>query len=96
MGLLYADQLGEWWAADIDDTCFFCGEAIMPALGHLPAVYWQGASAPIALHGGCARKLGAHLIADAREAELASAVQPWPRRTARVLREALTAAEMRP
>lgn len=52
--------------------CFYCGEPLWDdsakAMDH--AVYWSGCTIErwLGLHPGCATVLGAHLIADARDA----------------------------
>ncbi len=42
------------------EECFFCGEAIAGAF-----VFWMGATGGIALHEGCANRLGWDFIKDA-------------------------------
>ena len=67
--------------------CTNCGEPIT-----LPAVHWECAR-PLLLHTACARSIGVHLIADSREAELASGVPHWTRRAVRATRGALLVQE---
>jgi hypothetical protein len=88
MGAFLRDDLEQDWFP-LERTCLYCFEPVEP-----PAVYWH-AAIPVLLHGPCARSFGAHLIADSREAELASGIRPWPRRAARVLRDALMMQEAR-
>jgi hypothetical protein len=68
-------------------ACHYCGE---PAPVQDVAVFWQCIGAELLLHTACARDLGAHLIADSREAQLASgAPHSWHRRAARAALEPL-------
>lgn len=90
MGLLYAKHRGEHWAPE-SGACLYCGGDAYQAL---PAVYWYGDGQAIILHGDCARKLGVHLIADSREAEL-SRGQPWRSRAIQIVRSILTKEESR-
>jgi hypothetical protein len=70
--------------------CWHCGEI----LGASTAVVWIGSDGvAIQLHPACSEALGTHLIADRREAQLASGEHPWTRRAARVAGAALRAAE---
>ena len=85
--LLPADRAA-WWAP-ATAWCFLCLEDVPTTV---PAVMWSG-TRRILLHVPCARKLGAHLIGDAREAELASGVRPWATRAARVAGSALRVLE---
>jgi hypothetical protein len=58
-------------------------------------VEWAGADGEhIVLHRACAAELGAHLIGDAREAELAAGVEAhWHQRAARAALEPVYRAE---
>jgi hypothetical protein len=85
------EHLELFWAPDPEQrTYFHCHEPVEP-----PAVWWQGATSGILLHAVCAEQLGCHLIADSREAMLASGQQPWTRRAGLLLRDALQAQEGR-
>ena len=78
MGVLYPEDRAEWWAPKTR-TCLFCGESVAKV-----AVFWCGADdTSIVLHGDCAADLGAALIADSREAALASGKPPWNSRATR-------------
>jgi hypothetical protein len=71
--------------------CWLCGKP----LGPVAAVVWCGADGvTIQLHPSCSGALGSHLIADSREAQLASGGGVWTRRAARVAGAALRAAEL--
>jgi hypothetical protein len=91
MSVLY--QLGAedtWW---VDATrpwmCEECAEVIQ-----LPAVYWHGRRT-LFWHPACAARIGAHLIADAREATLAADPGPhWRRRLLGAVRHRLLAEEL--
>jgi hypothetical protein len=74
------------------DVCWYCGQPLGPE----PVVLWRGTDGLLTLHGHCARALGAHLVADSREAELASGRPPWTRRVARAAGAALRAHEVLP
>ena len=91
MSTLLPCERGAWYAPK-SDACLYCHEAI-PA--DQVAVHWSGAE-DIILHPDCAARLGCHLIADSREAQLASGEQPWARRAAFALRSALQRQEVRP
>ena len=68
-------------------VCHYCGA---PAPAADVAVYWQCSGTTLLLHTGCARDLGVHLIADSREAQLASgAPRHWHERAARAALEPL-------
>jgi hypothetical protein len=72
-------------------ACHYCGE---PAPVQDVAVYWQCTGTELLLHTACARDLGAHLIADSREAQLASgAPHSWHQRAARCALEPLYRSE---
>jgi hypothetical protein len=58
--------------ADFPDRCFICGKDVNRSF---PVVGWSGYDDLILLHPECAERLGAHLIADAREAELAAGIE---------------------
>ena len=88
MSALLPDDRGQWWAP-ASLWCFYCLEHVPPSE---PSVMWAGTKT-ILLHLDCARKLGAHLIGDAREAEFASGAQPWARRAARAAGSALRVLE---
>src|SRR5687767_13366054 len=62
--------------------CWHCGELVT---AEYPVVEWAGADGEhIVLHRACAAELGAHLIGDAREAELAAGAESrWHQRAAR-------------
>lgn len=83
--ILLAEDVGEWWAPATTE-CFLCGTRVDP-----PGVYWVAGS-NLLLHPDCATCLGQHLIADAREAQLASGRPPW---ASRVTRAALAAIEVK-
>ncbi len=85
--VLPADAGAFWWPAE--RTCHYCHGPVEP-----PAVSWQLAD-PVLLHRECATRLGCHLIADSREAELAAGDGPWRRRAARAAGAALAAREAR-
>jgi hypothetical protein len=93
MSVLLPEERGRQPWASSDLTCFRCDE---PVELDGVAVVWMGTDV-ISLHPACARQLGAHLIADSREAELAGSTGQghWQRRGARALRSALMTAEMR-
>ena len=88
MNVALPDDRASWWCPV--GPCFTCG-ADVPSDG--PAVIWAGLHGELILHRECAVKLGAHLIGDAREAELASGAQPWARRVARAAGSALRVLE---
>lgn len=85
MSIVIPADRGDWWCPD--EPCLYCSEAV-PA--DQPAVMWAG-SRSVIFHVECARKLGVHLISDAREADLAAA--PGSHRALRALRASLTAQE---
>jgi hypothetical protein len=88
MSVVLPAERGAWWA--VAGPCRYCGEPI----GDEPAVMWStDGDGGVILHGGCARALGTHLIADSRECELAAGRHPWTRRAARALRSALLTGE---
>jgi len=77
------------WGGD-GYPCWLCGEV----LGTSTAVVWVGADGvAIQFHPACSVHLGAALIADSREAQLASGGGVWTRRAARAAGAALRAAE---
>jgi hypothetical protein len=89
MSVLYRADPGEWWAR-CDPRCFYCLEE---APGHSIAVMGAGLH-EVALHIGCAERLGLQLIQDAREAKLVGGGEPhWMRRTARALGSAVLLGE---
>ena len=77
MGVLLPEDRGQPWAPSVQ-PCFYCGEDV-PGI----AVYWVG-DAQVILHPECAARFGAHLLGDAREAELAVGRHPWGHRAERV------------
>lgn len=89
MSVLYPEQVDEWWInAPTPWRCIECGRPIAP-----PLVYWQGAET-LMLHVECAAMLGPHLIADAREAQLAMDPEPvWRRRAVTAVRHRLETEE---
>ena len=88
MSVIYPHQRGEWWAPQAPD-CYLCGDTVPGE----PAVMWAGIGERLLLHRSCAGELGMHLIADAREADLAT--RPgWARRAARAAGWAMRAQEM--
>lgn len=68
MSVLYAADVGEVFNFETSWACDACGDFV--DLVAQPGVFWQG-ERPLLFHTLCASRLGAHLIADAREAELA-------------------------
>lgn len=64
----------KWWAAK--GRCFYCGQEIPQ---DKTMVMWDGSTAVIALHWACASKLGAHLIGDARQAQISNGETVWQR-----------------
>ena len=59
----------------------------------VPFVYWHGAQ-PLLFHGECAEILGAALLKDSRECELAADPRPhWRRRAVATVRHRLRAEE---
>jgi hypothetical protein len=78
------------WLDRLDSfECFFCGVQVT-----LPCVVWHG-NFLVVFHPACARSLGAHLIADSREAELAGDPQPhWRRRAIGTMRYRLIKEEV--
>jgi hypothetical protein len=75
----------DWFVTD--EACFFCASP----LGSERLVHWEGASG-ITLHPACAAKLGRHLIADAREAEMSSGAGKWRQRVERTFLASLASA----
>ena len=92
MSVIHPDEWLAGWAPQ-DDTCFLCHEPVC-LFSNSVGVMWMGTT-EIVLHPGCAAKLGAELLKDSREAELAGGEQPWRRRAARVFRSALRIEEAR-
>jgi hypothetical protein len=90
MSALHPADRSQWWAPS-ETTCLYCLELVPP---DGVAVNWCGAQ-HIILHPDCAARLGCHLIADSREAQLASGWKPWTKRAAVALRSALQAEEVR-
>lgn len=90
MTVLYpADSAAYWLGAPTPWRCVECGEPVAP-----PCVHWQGVRT-LLLHAECAASLGPHLIADARECELAGDPGPhWRRRAVATVRHRLQAAEV--
>jgi hypothetical protein len=80
-----------WWAPQTD-VCVYCRDSVPP---NVVAVMWAGAE-HLLLHRECVAELGSHLIADAREAALASGEGNWTRRAARAAGWAMRAQEMVP
>src|ERR1051326_2271129 len=66
MSVLYQHDLDQRRDLPPDVRCALCGDPIAP-----PVVCWSGLDL-LVWHPRCAAKLGAHLIADAREADLAA------------------------
>lgn len=60
-----------------------CWECDTYAQAGEPLVIRVTSPGVIVLHADCARRLGTHLIADSREAELASGESPWRQRATR-------------
>jgi hypothetical protein len=72
-------------------ACDLCGDFV--DVVEYPAVMWQG-DRVLLFHTGCASRLGVHLIADAREAELASSHEGrWRNRLIAAVRHRLVAEE---
>jgi hypothetical protein len=90
MSIILPDKVAAHWVPR-DRTCFYCGEVV--AADTLGVIWVDNGS--LLLHPSCARRFGCHLIADSREAELASGRQPWTRRCARALGAAVVAEEVR-
>jgi hypothetical protein len=87
--VLWAERCEPW--APQTDSCYYCGDLV----GEVPSVMWAG-PCDILLHAKCAERWGTHLIADSREAAMATGEAPhWTRRAARALRSALVAQEAR-
>lgn len=76
---------GEWWSPD--EPCLLCSQ---PVPTDQPAVMWAG-HRNVIFHVECARKMGVHLISDAREAEMATG--SGSHRALRALRASLSAQE---
>jgi len=77
MIIVLPDQRSEWWAPT-GSRCFSCRE---PAESGF-FVCWIGVDGDtMLLHPRCAARLGTHLIADSREADLAGGRHPWDRRS---------------
>lgn len=89
MGVIYPDDRAEFWAP-ATDGCYYCGKAVPH---DTVGVFWIGAGESIILHPTCAATWGAELIADGREALLASGIAPWDRRAIFVLRHLLRSQE---
>lgn len=89
MSVLYSANGGATWLDwEGDWTCSECGSEVRP-----PAVYWHGEKL-LLFHPECAGRLGQHLIADAREAQLAGDPAPhWRRRAAATLKHRLSIEE---
>lgn len=79
--IVMPSEQGSWW--DAAGACFYCGKE-RPADG--VTVLWAGLDeTKMWLHIRCAERLGTHLIADAREADLAEAkTAVWERRSERI------------
>jgi hypothetical protein len=86
MSVIYRRDL-DCWPRDrqaLDVRCASCTELIAP-----PAVFWCGLDM-LFWHPRCAARLGAHLIADAREADLAAAApSQWRHRLVTAVRHRL-------
>jgi len=93
MGVLYPNEHEEFWAPPRDrEQCFRCGETILRVRD--VCVYWHSlmteptnpdVNFDIVLHPSCAAELGAHLIADAREADLANPSGDLARHAGKIL-----------
>lgn len=82
--ILLPEDRSEWWAPQTP-LCFSCSGDLSAE----PAtVYWHLSEGHLELHSTCAAILGAHLIADAREADLATN-GIWTNRVRRVFRASL-------
>jgi hypothetical protein len=67
--------------------CFVCGA---PVTSTAPAVGWYGATMTLLLHPRCAGRLGAALLGDEREADLAGGQSAhWSNRAARAAGSAI-------
>jgi hypothetical protein len=70
-------------------ACLECARPVIP-----PFVCWRGTKL-LLLHAECAARIGAHLIADAREAQLAAdPAAHWRRRAVATVRQRLQAEEV--
>lgn len=66
MSIVVPSDQGAWW--DASGACFYCGDG-RPKDGI--TVMWSGRNGvDVWLHIRCAERLGMHLIADSREADL--------------------------
>jgi hypothetical protein len=84
MSVLYAPHA----AGPLLWVCADCGDEVRP-----PGVYWAG-DTDLLFHAACALRVGAHLIADSREAELVgSRSAQWRRRARAVTRHRLLTEE---
>lgn len=81
MGVLYPERLGEWWAPQ-NICCYLCDEPVNLAEVN---VYWHNPGRDILFHRECASKFGMHMIADSREALLASSHPTYKRRAEQVI-----------
>jgi hypothetical protein len=91
VSVLYQHGAEETWWVDATRPwmCEGCGEAIQ-----VPCVYWHGRRT-LFWHPECATTIGAHLIADAREATLAVDPRPhWRKRVVSAVRHRLMAEEL--
>jgi len=78
MAVLLPHERGEWWAPP-RCQCWLCGD-VPPG----PVVFWTaGADEFLVLCPAHAAYLGLHLIADAREATLATGGPQWEPRATR-------------
>lgn len=86
--LLDLADAAHWLDAPQSWTCWSCGLPL-----ELPLVVWHAESL-LTLHADCAAQLGAHLLMDSREAQLAGKPEPhWSRRAVAVVRHRLRAQE---
>ncbi len=77
MAVLYSDDPPSPWRPT-DYQCYLCLENVEPS--KTPAVFWHSGRGDLVLHPACAIRLGAALIADAREATLAGPDRKWDAR----------------
>jgi len=86
VGIILPKERKAEWASGAD-IYFFCGQTLADGV----LVCWAGdGNQGIVLHPRCAERLGAYLIADSREADLAGGRHPLNRRSEQLFLSTIT------